>query len=312
MAQQTTPADHFAERTGTVRLQRGEDLLQIPTIRVVAGAELMVSYAVYPTEAVTIGRDARCDLVLSDPSISRRHATITSDDEGLLLADLGSTNGTLVGTRRVVAPTRLPLATMFYLGSVALRVDELSVEEINHLERLAQRLSRVTRDPLTGLLGRAWIEEELEHLVTRHRRSGQPVSVIFSDIDHFKSINDTFGHATGDDVLRIVARILNHEVRDADKVARYGGEEFVVVLGGCPEGEAIRVARRLRYAVERQDWAPYLGRALSVTASFGVAAIGKDESVTDWLHRADQAMYAAKQSGRNRVVGAAELARSAA
>ncbi len=312
MAQQTTPADHFAERTGTVRLQRGEDLLQIPTIRVVAGAELMVSYAVYPTETVTIGRDARCDLVLSDPSISRRHATITSDDEGLLLADLGSTNGTLVGTRRVVAPTRLPLATMFYLGSVALRVDELSVEEINHLERLAQRLSRVTRDPLTGLLGRAWIEEELEHLVTRHRRSGQPVSVIFSDIDHFKSINDTFGHATGDDVLRIVARILNHEVRDADKVARYGGEEFVVVLGGCPEGEAIRVARRLRYAVERQDWAPYLGRALSVTASFGVAAIGKDESVTDWLHRADQAMYAAKQSGRNRVVGAAELARSAA
>ncbi|MEM6930632.1 MAG: GGDEF domain-containing protein [Myxococcota bacterium] len=312
MAQHTTPADSLSERTGAVRLQRGDELLQIPTIRVVAGAELMVSYAVYPTETVTVGRDARCDLVLSDPSISRKHATITSRPEGLVLEDLSSTNGTLIGTQRIVSATELPLATIFYLGSVALRVDELSVEEIHHLERLAQRLSRVTRDPLTGLLGRGWMEEELEQLVTRHRRSGQPVAAIFSDIDHFKSINDNFGHATGDDVLRIVARILNHEVREADKVARYGGEEFVVILTGCPEAEANRVARRLRYAVERHDWAPYLGRALSVTASFGVASIQKDETIAEWLHRADQAMYAAKQAGRNRVISAEDLARSAA
>ncbi|MEN0062685.1 MAG: GGDEF domain-containing protein [Myxococcota bacterium] len=312
MPQHTTPVDHFAERTGTVRLQRGDDTLQIPTIRVVAGAELMVSYAVYPTERVVIGRDARCDLVLSDSSISRRHACITSDGKGLLLEDLGSTNGTLIGTRRLKAPTLLPLGTMFYLGSVALRVDELSVDEIHHLERLAQRLSRVTRDPLTGLLGRGWIEEELGHLATRHRRAQEPLAAIFVDVDHFKSINDTYGHATGDDVLRIVARVLNHELRDGDKVARYGGEEFVVILTGCTEADAMRVARRLRYAVERHEWEPYLGQGLSVTASFGVAAMKKDETLADWLKRADQAMYAAKQAGRNRVFGAEALARTAA
>jgi len=312
MPDHNTPADFLSERTGNVKLRRGDDLLQIPTIRVVAGAELMVSYAVYPTDKVTIGRDARCDLVLSDPSISRVHATITSRDGGLILEDQGSTNGTLIGTQRLGAPTRLPLATIFYLGSVALRVDELSVEEIHHLERLAQRLSRVTRDSLTGLLGRAWIEEELERLVRRQRRARQPVSVIFTDIDHFKTINDTFGHATGDDVLRNVARVLGDEVRDADRVARYGGEEFVIILSGCAESEAIRVARRLRYAIERHDWVPYLGPSFGVTASFGVAAIRRDEEIASWLHRADQAMYAAKQAGRNRVIGAEDLARSAA
>ena len=312
MAQHVTPVDCPVERTGTVRLQRSDDLLQIPTLRVVAGSELLVTYAVYPSETVTIGRDAQCDLVLSDPSISRNHARVTSHGDGLIIEDLGSTNGTLIGTRRIVSATRLPLATMFYLGSVALRVDELSVDEINHLERLAERLSRVTRDPLTGLLGRGWMEEELGQIVARDRRANRPISVIFSDIDHFKSINDTFGHATGDDVLRIVARIFDHEVRDADKVARYGGEEFVVVLSGCGEVEAAQVARRLRHAVERHDWAPYLGPALAVTASFGVAALKKNEEVADWLHRADQAMYAAKQAGRNRVIGAEALARTAA
>lgn len=311
MAHHTTP-EHMVERTGQVRLRRREDDLQIPTIRVVAGADLMVSYAVYPNERVVVGRDAQCDLVLSDPSISRRHAVVWSDEDGLWLEDLRSTNGTLIGTRRLQGPSQLPLATMFYLGSVALRVDQLSVDEIHHLERLAQRLSRVTRDPLTGLLGRAWIEEELDGVVARHRRSKEPISVIFSDVDHFKSINDTFGHATGDDVLRLVARVLAHEVREADKVARYGGEEFVVVLSGCDESEAMRVARRLRQAVEQTEWEPYLGPGLAVTASFGVAAIRRDETVADWLRRADGAMYAAKEAGRNRVVGAEDLARSAA
>ena len=176
-----------------------------------------------------------------------------------------------------------------------------------HLERVTDRLSQVTRDSLTGLLGRAWMEEELAGLVARSRTRGAQMAALFIDADHFKRINDTFGHGLGDQVLRVLANLLVAGVRESDKVVRYGGEEFVVILVDCDHRAALQVADRIRRSIERHQWASYAPdheEPLVVTASLGVALLGEEEDPAEWLERADVAMYRAKQRGRNRVVEA--------
>ena len=257
----STPSHAGAERTGVVWRRRRADGLKIPTLRVVAGPDLLASYAIYPAERVLIGRDADCDLILTDSSVSRQHAVVEWQDGGLYVEDLGSTNGTAVGRDEVRGRVVLPMGQVFYVGNVALRIDAMSIEEIQHLERVTERLRQVTRDPLTGLLGRAWMNEELEALVARNRQRGAPMASLFLDVDHFKSINDTFGHAMGDQVLRVVANLMLAGVRETDKVVRYGGEEFVVILCDCDQENALLVAERLRRSIERHRWASYAGDA---------------------------------------------------
>ncbi|HHO53567.1 MAG TPA: GGDEF domain-containing protein [Deltaproteobacteria bacterium] len=305
-----TPTDQFEVRTGAYWRRRRGDGLKIPTVRVVAGPDMLASYAIYPTERVSIGRDIDCDLVLTDHSVSRRHAAVIWSEDALILEDLGSTNGTTIGTRRLSGQTRLPYGRVFYVGNVALRIDMMSIEEIHHLERMADRLNRVVRDALTGLLGRAWLEEELPRVVARHQHRQEALGALFIDVDHFKWINDTFGHALGDDVLRTVARLLASEVRETDQVVRYGGEEFLVLLPGCGEVESVQVGERIRAAIATHPWASYVDEAgpkLSVTASVGGASLWEGESPAAWLERADQAMYHAKRTGRDRVVGSTQI-----
>lgn len=310
-----TPTAQFEVRTGVYWRRRRGDELKIPTVRVVAGPDMLASYAIYPTERIIIGRDIDCDLVLTDHSVSRRHAAVTWCGDELILEDLGSTNGTAIGTLSLSGQTTLPYGRVFYVGNVALRIDTMSIEEIHHLERMADRLSRVVRDALTGLLGRAWLEEELPKVVARHQHRREPLGALFIDVDHFKWINDTFGHALGDEVLRTVAGVLSSEVRETDQVVRYGGEEFLVLLSGCDEQDALLVGERIRCAIEAHPWASYTegeGEALRVTASFGGASLRGGEDHAAWLQRADQAMYHAKRSGRNRVVGSDQLQRVSA
>lgn len=302
-----TPQNTCDERTGVVWRRRRADGLKIPTLRVVAGPDLLASYAIYPAERVLIGRDAECDLMLTDSSVSRRHAVVEWQDGELFLEDLESTNGTALGRQEVKGRIGLTLGQVFYVGNVALRIDAMSIEEIQHLERVTDRLSLVTRDALTGLLARAWMDEELDALVARHRTRGSRMAAIFVDVDHFKKVNDTFGHALGDQVLRVVANLLVAGVRESDKVVRYGGEEFVVILTDCQKDDALLVADRLRRSIERHRWesyAPDSEEPLVVTASLGVALLGDGETESAWLERADVAMYRAKRRGRNRVVAA--------
>ncbi len=151
-------------------------------------------------------------------------------------------------------------------------------------------------DSLTGCYNRRYLDEKLAEEVLRARRSGQPLAVILADLDHFKRINDSFGHAAGDQVLRAVSSVFQGEMRECiDWVARYGGEEFVMVLPdtSCP-GAAL-VAERLRHALESQ---------MRVTASFGVAAWDPGDDSAALLARADALLYKAKVAGRNRVESA--------
>jgi diguanylate cyclase (GGDEF)-like protein len=157
------------------------------------------------------------------------------------------------------------------------------------------------RDQLTGLFNRRGFSEQAERAFATARRTDRPISVIMTDIDHFKTINDEFGHATGDNALVHFARILKIRRRTDDILARMGGEEFAVVLPGTELEECIRMAEELCQLLER---APMLvsGEALAMTASFGVATLSKkDTCLTDVVIRADRALYRSKRAGRNRV-----------
>jgi diguanylate cyclase (GGDEF)-like protein len=161
---------------------------------------------------------------------------------------------------------------------------------------------QATHDQLTELWNRRAINEFLIQELSRSSREPTPIGVVLADIDHFKLINDTYGHFVGDDVLRQVAARLKSELRDYDRVGRYGGEEFLIVLPGCSTEDAMRQAERLRSAIQKSPF--LIGDAkLTVTISAGVAVHegGRSADVSSVLQCSDLALYRAKHRGRNRV-----------
>jgi len=158
-------------------------------------------------------------------------------------------------------------------------------------------------DPLTGLFNRRYMETHVGTLVERSAARGKAVSVLILDIDYFKSINDTFGHDAGDDVLREFADRLKKSIRGIDLACRYGGEEFVVVMPETDLGVATLVAERIRRRIAGESFAVERGaRSLKVTISVGIAArMGPQDNASQILKRADEALYRAKRDGRNRV-----------
>ena len=171
---------------------------------------------------------------------------------------------------------------------------------------LDRGLELAVTDQLTGLNNRRYLINQLQALVVRAARGGEPISIVMTDIDHFKSINDFYGHDAGDQVLRELAARLSTNLRPGDVPCRFGGEEFVILMPNTTEDFAAMAAERLRRDVA---CAPFLirdGEMLEVTASFGVAGSAPGSfSVERLLKRADEALYRAKQEGRNRVAAAA-------
>jgi two-component system cell cycle response regulator len=162
-------------------------------------------------------------------------------------------------------------------------------------------LSLALTDSLTGLYNRRYLADHLERSLQRARETGKPVSVVLIDIDHFKQVNDSYGHAVGDEVLRAVAQRVNGNLRNFDMVARLGGEEFVIVMPDTPGEIGYMVAERLRDRVARDPIATGSGK-LNVTISMGVSAYaGGGETPDELIKQADAAMYQAKRGGRNRV-----------
>jgi diguanylate cyclase (GGDEF)-like protein len=164
----------------------------------------------------------------------------------------------------------------------------------------AQKLLRFT-DPLTGLATRFAMLPKLDQERARAGRTGEAASIGMVDLDHFKAVNDTYGHNAGDLVLQDVARFLLKNVRQYDQICRYGGEEFLVLLPGTEPQRAKHVLDRLRRGLKRRRIAVGNGKTISISASFGIAALDPDQPVLATIDHADQAMYAAKQAGRNRV-----------
>ncbi|PAX08989.1 sensor domain-containing diguanylate cyclase [Sphingomonas lenta] len=165
----------------------------------------------------------------------------------------------------------------------------------------AELVQRATVDELTGLANRRHFTERLTAELERASRHGRPLTLALFDIDHFKRVNDTRGHAAGDQVLRAVAAVANATVRITDLVGRIGGEEIAVLMPDTDEGDAALVAERLRIAVARHHVVVGGGAVVRVTISTGLAKAVVGEPATELMSRMDAALYAAKESGRNRV-----------
>lgn len=159
------------------------------------------------------------------------------------------------------------------------------------------------RDGLTGLLTHRAFQNHLDAAILEASRYGQPLSVILSDVDHFKKVNDTYGHQAGDQILQGFAHVLDRNVRDVDIVARYGGEEFIILLIQTDHAQAMETAERIRADLAAQEF-ELTGKNISITSSFGVSTFPQDATSAQQLVRqADQRLYRAKEAGRNRVKG---------
>lgn len=166
-------------------------------------------------------------------------------------------------------------------------------------EQVAQLTRQAQIDGLTGLWNRAYLDARLGTEILAARRNGQPLCCIMADLDSFKAINDRYGHACGDEVLRQVAKILSAGVRAQDTVCRFGGEEFTLLLPDTAVWAAQHLAETLRYEIERHAF-EFRGVPIRVTCSFGVSVL-PDYSPPSIVELADEALYGAKHSGRNRV-----------
>jgi diguanylate cyclase (GGDEF)-like protein len=170
-------------------------------------------------------------------------------------------------------------------------------EAYRRIEELAEL------DELTGSFNRRCIMRLLEDEIVRAQRAGTPFSIALIDLDFFKRINDSYGHPTGDEVLRTFAITVFANIRNIDKFGRYGGEEFLLVLPDTPEVTAAGILDRLRAIVSELDWSAF-SPGMRVTLSAGVASLRANENSDTFLARADRALYAAKARGRNRIVSA--------
>ena len=180
-----------------------------------------------------------------------------------------------------------------------------SKQEINTLQQNLEvvRTESLT-DPLTGLSNRKFFDESLDRLIAGATEHSEPLSLLMTDIDHFKVFNDTWGHLTGDQVLRLVAQSVKHNVKGQDIAARYGGEEFAVILPNTVLRSGLTVADHIRRAVMskelmKRSTGQNLGR---VTISIGVAQLHRGDTSQSLIARADACLYAAKRNGRNRVI----------
>ena len=185
--------------------------------------------------------------------------------------------------------------------------DRLSVSkaEISNLQQSLEAIrTESLTDPLTGLGNRKYFDRSIESAVENAQTSGEPLSLLMFDIDHFKSFNDSYGHLTGDQVLRLVGMSLKQTIKGQDITARYGGEEFAVVLPNTALRQALTVADHIRRAVmskelKKKSTGEILGR---VTISVGVSMLKPGDDTDSLIERADACLYAAKRNGRNRVI----------
>jgi diguanylate cyclase len=207
---------------------------------------------------------------------------------------------------RAIVESLVATATEMKESNIALEERlNASREEINQLqEHLANVRIESLTDPLTGLANRKRFDGHLESALTEAAERSEPLSLLMMDIDHFKSFNDTWGHLTGDQVLRLVAMSLKQNVKGQDLAARYGGEEFAVILPNTVQRAALTVGDHIRRAVMskellKRSTGQNLGR---VTISVGVATSRKGETAQSLIARADACLYSAKRHGRNRVI----------
>lgn len=251
-------------------------------------------------DVLTIGRDPENGIVLESESVSRRHCRLERYKGARYIIDLNSTNGTFVNnvavTRaKIESGARIQVGDMIFKYLTGDDVETAYFEEVHKL---------AVTDGLTQIPNKRALDEFLEREVARARRYNRSLALLMIDIDHFKRINDTHGHLTGDVILRELAALISQRVRKEEMFARYGGEEFAIVLPETDRNGALQLAEALRKLVENAQFV-FEGLVLKITISIGIGIFRKDEhqTVQDLIKLADSNLYIAKNKGRNRVYG---------
>lgn len=252
-------------------------------------------------EPIVIGRTDEADVVMPDQSLSRRHARFTPVHGQYFVTDLDSTNGTFVRGERVERTVELSDGARIQLGEKTLL--RFSLLDDAEYEASASLYESTVRDALTGVFNRHYFNERIASEFSFAKRHERSLSVVFIDADHFKRVNDTYGHPAGDAVLRALAQVLTDTVRTEDVVARIGGEEFIVIVRDIEPVGMLAIGERLRSAVEELH-IEHEGTVIPITVSIGVATLSAETdypSAEGLVAEADAALYRAKEAGRNRV-----------
>ncbi|MFT3838460.1 MAG: GGDEF domain-containing protein [Myxococcaceae bacterium] len=249
---------------------------------------------------LVMGRSLETGLQIEDDGVSRKHAKVMTSPNGMFqLVDLGSTNGTFLNGIKISVAT-LQDGDKIQIGSNT--VLKFSMQD--QLEEQYQRsiYESATRDGLTRIFNKKYFIDTLKKEFAYCLRHRVPLSLVMFDIDHFKKVNDTYGHPAGDYVLQRVAQKVADTVRQEDLFARYGGEEFSLLLRESADDKAIRCAERCRRAVDGSDFT-FNGTPIKVSISLGVATLFDSDFAQpeDLIAAADKYLYRAKRGGRNRV-----------
>ncbi|HEX7671221.1 MAG TPA: GGDEF domain-containing protein [Polyangiaceae bacterium] len=252
---------------------------------------------------IECGRLAACEMHLPFEGVSRKHARITRKGGSYFVEDLSSANGTFVQGIRIAARTKLEDGNVIQLGPRV--VFRYSVTDTGEEKILRQLYESSVKDSLTGAYNREYFGERLKSEVAYSIRHQTELSLVLLDVDHFKKVNDTYGHPAGDALLIATVAALSRTLRTEDVVARYGGEEFAVILRGIALAPAITVAERLRGLVETAR-VPNGEESIRCTISAGCASLACCDAPNGeaLIAIADRRLYVAKRTGRNRVVAA--------
>ena len=244
-----------------------------------------------------IGRESSCDIMLDDNAVSRNHAAINLEDSSYFVTDLGSRNGTYVDDNRLRDRRRLKGGELIRLGGTILKF-MASMDEEAQYHSVVREL--MTRDPLTNAFNRSYLMLTLEKRLSRCQFTKHDLAVIMIDIDHFKKINDSYGHLVGDEVLRVFSERIRNVLRPDDALCRLGGEEFLVISERTDLQNAVRIAERIRLTVSSTPFSTQSGPVM-ITCSLGVKTQDQTNvgTVDQLLSGADDLMYAAKACGRN-------------
>ncbi len=265
---------------------------------VLAGADVGKMFKLEQGETV-LGRSHRADIKIEDDSISRMHAKLVLQGNHVHIEDLQSSNGTLVNGERIA---KNPLQ-----DGDKIRLGETVILKFTFHDKLDESFQQkmydaALRDPLTKVYNKKYFLDQLTLEVSYAKRHRTQLSLVIFDLDHFKKINDTYGHVAGDHVLIQSAAQVQSMLRNEDVFARYGGEEFCIILRGIALTDAGVLAERVRAAIDGLTFQAD-SKELRATVSVGVAEFdGKTEDPLGLVEAADSALYAAKTAGRNRVL----------
>jgi two-component system, cell cycle response regulator len=284
--------------TDAVSIKPAESAQDVLVLIYPAGPNLGRKYEL-KGKIITIGRDPASDILVSSDSVSRRHARLSMEGNSRILTDLESTNGSYIADQPIISQA-LRNGDQVKIGDTIFKYLVGNDVEASYHEEI-YRMTII--DGLTGVFNKRYFIEALGREMARAQRYGRPLSILMFDIDHFKRVNDSYGHLAGDYVLQSLARVISTRARREEIFARYGGEEFVILLPETQKEGAMELAEQLRKRVASHTFV-FEGEEIPVTVSIGVSMV-QEESIpeNELIRRADEKLYLAKSEGRNCVRG---------